>query len=393
MNSLPKFLPGNSACGTTTLYATKTITTTIPTTYTSISSRPPYDYFFGQNITTTVTTAVPRTSTRMFPTATSTIPCHTKRDEEELELLEKQGGASPNIKLSSKMSLVVLGAFVASDRELIREVARLALGSPADAGYQFSRIDESKSTVPDKVKRWLNTYSTNATSRRFGTNRPATWVLLVFLAYRNAIRDAQRVFEWNHEHATHKNKEATIHLRHNASTIYMLLVIYDTDIGRGLYNAVQSRVLLGESPTEKVGNALVWASFCPNYTATVTTLVPSTYTTTTTIKPHAEITVYNTTTCLSYSSTQCVSSITYLATRIWDVFYTQTSTLTVTTAVPKTTIAPVPTATSTLPCVSKRDGEDMELLEKRGAAGPSLKMSSKMGVAILGALAASACLM
>ncbi|PVF97584.1 hypothetical protein CPB86DRAFT_798020 [Serendipita vermifera] len=73
-------------------------------------------------------------------------------------------------------------------------------------------------------------------------------------------------------------------------------------------------------------------------------------------------------------------------------FYTQTSTLTVTTAVPKTTVAPVPTATSTLPCVSKRDGEDIELLEKRGAAIPSLKMSSKMGVAILGALAA-ACLM
>lgn len=127
-------------------------------------------------------------------------------------------------------------------------------------------------------------------------------------------------------------------------------------------------------------------------TATVTTLVPSTYTTTTTIKPHAEMSVYNTTRCLSYSSTQCVSSTTLLATRIMDYFYTQTSTLTVTTAVPKITVAPVPTATSTVPCASKRDGEDIELLEKRGAASPSLKMSSKMGVAILGALAA-ACLM
>lgn len=136
-----------STCGVTTLYTTKTITTSIPTTYTTITSLPPYgetrtvnyttclsysktncvssttlegvliiDHWFGENVTTTVTTAVPRTMTRIFPTATSTIPCHphTKRDGEEIELLDKRGAALPSIKLSSKTGMIVLGALVAS---------------------------------------------------------------------------------------------------------------------------------------------------------------------------------------------------------------------------------------------------------------------------------------
>ncbi|PVF97586.1 hypothetical protein CPB86DRAFT_420460 [Serendipita vermifera] len=135
------------------------------------------------------------------------------------------------------------------------------------------------------------------------------------------------------------------------------------------------------------GNTTLYGS------STVTTSVPTTYTTTSFKPPFASTFVVNYTYCVSSSGSQCLSSTTSRVTGIADYFFGLNITTTVTTTIPRTTTAVFPTATSTIPCTSKRSIEEIEGLEKRGEAGPSLKMSSKAGIAVLGAVFASMCLL
>ncbi|CCA67993.1 hypothetical protein PIIN_01860 [Serendipita indica DSM 11827] len=142
--TLPTDAPTMCCGDATTLYGTRTITTTVPTAYATITSLKPFastfsrtyvncvsssngqcvsstvstvwgiaDYFFGLNVTTTVTGAVPVVTSVVVPTATTTVPCSKRDISDEGEELLKRNAAQPPLRIATKTGLA-LGALVLS---------------------------------------------------------------------------------------------------------------------------------------------------------------------------------------------------------------------------------------------------------------------------------------
>ncbi|KAG9021003.1 hypothetical protein FS842_006866 [Serendipita sp. 407] len=119
----------SSSCPQTTIYSSTTVVTSALTAFTTTTSVPPYgtwsvatygscisssgtqclastasavtvivDYFFGQNLTTTVTQAIPVTTVALFPVATSALPCSKGALEERK--VEGRGNVEPFGKCS-----------------------------------------------------------------------------------------------------------------------------------------------------------------------------------------------------------------------------------------------------------------------------------------------------
>ncbi|PVG04115.1 hypothetical protein CPB86DRAFT_821556 [Serendipita vermifera] len=150
-----------TTCQPETLYDTSVFTTNVSTTFVTTSSVRPYgtvstqyitkcntdangncvnyttstnvytiDYFYGRNITTTVTKVVPVTSTKTIPTATISTPCVTKRADEidssekrkiediglleREEELEKRGDAGRTFQVAPKVGVAIMGFLLAS---------------------------------------------------------------------------------------------------------------------------------------------------------------------------------------------------------------------------------------------------------------------------------------
>ncbi|CAG7849228.1 SubName: Full=Uncharacterized protein {ECO:0000313/EMBL:CCA67993.1} [Serendipita indica DSM 11827] len=69
--------------------------------------------FFGLNVTTTVTGAVPVVTSVVVPTATTTVPCSKRDISDEGEELLKRNAAQPPLRIATKTGLA-LGALVLS---------------------------------------------------------------------------------------------------------------------------------------------------------------------------------------------------------------------------------------------------------------------------------------
>ncbi|KIM26788.1 hypothetical protein M408DRAFT_177756 [Serendipita vermifera MAFF 305830] len=120
-----------------------------------------------------------------------------------------------------------------------------------------------------------------------------------------------------------------------------------------------------------------------------TTTLTSSYTTkttaTTTIPPYASYSTHITSYCVTSSSSQCVSSTTQTQIAIFDHFFPETKTTTITSIVPVTTTKTYPTHTVSTPCPYKRDSDVLEGFEKRGA-GSTINVGTKWGIAAVAVL-------
>ncbi|KAG8781705.1 hypothetical protein FRC15_008229 [Serendipita sp. 397] len=130
-------------CGPTTVYTATTVTTSVATAIPITTSLRPYativygnrsicvgvsgtecvsystktetshfDYLFGRILTTTITSAIPVTTVRTIPIATTTVPCAKREIVEEREEVgvevEKRSAAAPIAHISSKAGVALL---------------------------------------------------------------------------------------------------------------------------------------------------------------------------------------------------------------------------------------------------------------------------------------------
>ncbi|KAG9044586.1 hypothetical protein FS842_001450, partial [Serendipita sp. 407] len=73
-----------------------------------------FDYLFGRILTTTITSAIPVTTVRTIPIATTTVPCAKREIVEEREEVgvevevEKRSATAPIAHISSKAGVALL---------------------------------------------------------------------------------------------------------------------------------------------------------------------------------------------------------------------------------------------------------------------------------------------